>query len=351
MPVTLTPITLPQLTEATTNGSGVFDVLMKATKAHLEQEFTQGRIKGAEYATVYLGSLEAVMSNALQFLLQKDKTILEGELLNKQIALAEVELAKANAELLIIQQGLPKIQAEIANLQAQTALTQQQKENIAAEALNIPKQGILLDAQALQVQKQTEIASQEVLIKQQQVLTAQAEVEVARAKLVNIPKEGALLDAQAAVQNQQSRNLASEKLGIEARTLLTTQQTANAVLEGKVLTAQECKLRAEYDVLLSTNLKTREETALLLWKTNTEKAQTMALGVDDNSVIGKQKALYGAQTDGFKRDAEQKAAKLLADTWSVRRTTDEATVADATNKLNDATVGRAIEKLLSGIGA
>ena len=302
MPVTLTPITLPQLTEATTNGSGVFDVLMKATKAHLEQEFTQGRIKGAEYATVYLGSLEAVMQNALQFLLQKDKTILEGELLNKQIALAEVELAKANAELLIIQQGLPKIQAEIANLQAQTALTQQQKENIAAEALNIPKQGILLDAQA-------------------------------------------------AVQNQQSRNLASEKLGIEARTLLTTQQTANAVLEGKVLTAQECKLRAEYDVLLSTNLKTREETTLLLWKTNTEKAQTMALGVDDNSVIGKQKALYGAQTDGFKRDAEQKAAKLLADTWSVRRTTDEATVADATNKLNDATVGRAIEKLLSGIGA
>ena len=68
-------------------------------------------------------------------------------------------------------------------------------------------------------------------------------------------------------------------------------------------------------------------------------------------MIGKQKALYGAQTDGVKRDAEQKAAKLLADTWSVRRTTDEATVADATNKLNDATVGRAIEKLLSGIGA
>lgn len=351
MTVNLTPITLPQLTEATTTGSGVFDVLMKATKAHLEQEFTQGRIKGAEYATVYLGALESVMQNALAFLLQKDKTILEGELLNKQIALAEVELAKANAELLIIQQGLPKIQAEIASLQAQTALAQQQKQNLAAEGLNIPKQGALLDAQALQVQKQTEIAGQEILIKQQQVLVAKAEVDVARAKLANIPKEGALLDAQAAVQNQQSLNLASEKLGIEARTLLTTQQTANAVLEGKVLTAQECKLRAEYDVLLSTNLKTKEETSLLLWKTNTEKAQTLAMGVDDNSVIGKQKALYGAQTDGFKRDAEQKAAKLLADTWSVRRTTDEATVADATNKLNDATVGRAIEKLLSGIGA
>ena len=260
MPVILTPITLPQLTEATTTGSGVFDVLMKATKAHLEQEFTQGRIKGAEYATVYLGSLEAVMQNALQFLLQKDKVALDAELVKQQ-----VELAKA--DLLIKQVELEKTRAELTILE-------------------------------------------------KTVLKTDAEVE--------------LLTAQAA---------------------LARAQTANEALQGKVLIAQECKLRAEYDVLLSTNLKTKEETSLLLWKTNTEKAQTLALGVDDNSVIGKQKALYGAQTDGFKRDAEQKAAKLLADTWSVRRTTDEATVADATNKLNDATVGRAIEKLLSGIGA
>ena len=260
MPVILTPITLPQLTEATTTGSGVFDVLMKATKAHLEQEFTQGRIKGAEYATVYLGSLEAVMQNALEFLLQKDKVALDAELVKQQ-----VELAKA--DLLIKQVELEKTRAELTILE-------------------------------------------------KTVLKTDAEVE--------------LLTAQAA---------------------LARAQTANEALQGKVLIAQECKLRAEYDVLLSTNLKTKEETSLLLWKTNTEKAQTLALGVDDNSVIGKQKALYGAQTDGFKRDAEQKAAKLLADTWSVRRTTDEATVADATNRLNDATVGRAIEKLLSGIGA
>ena len=73
--------------------------------------------------------------------------------------------------------------------------------------------------------------------------------------------------------------------------------------------------------------------------------------MDDNSVIGKQKALYGAQTEGFTRDAEQKAAKLMVDSWNVRRTTDEGTVADSTNMLNDAAVGRAVNKLLSGVGA
>ena len=202
----------------------------------------------------------------------------------------------------------------------------------------------------------TAIQQQEQIEKDGAVKTAQA-AQIAQqttnlaAEASNLVKQGALIDAQKDVQVQQKLNLVAEALRIEAQTELLTHQGTNAVKEGLVLVAQECKLRAEYDVLLSTNLKTKEETSLLLWKTNTEKAQTLALGVDDNSVIGKQKALYGAQTDGFKRDAEHKVAKLLADTWSVRRTTDEATVADATNKLNDATVGRAIEKLLSGIGA
>lgn len=101
----------------------------------------------------------------------------------------------------------------------------------------------------------------------------------------------------------------------------------------------------------SQTMRTNEEKSLLIQKTATEKAQTIALGVDDNSVIGKQKLLYTAQSNGFIRDAEQKAAKLMVDTWSVRRTTDEGTVVDATNKLNDTNVGRAVDKLLTGIGA
>ena len=94
-----------------------------------------------------------------------------------------------------------------------------------------------------------------------------------------------------------------------------------------------------------------EDGTLLGQKVQTEKAQTVALGVDDNSVIGRQKLLYKAQTDGFQRDAEQKTAKLLVDSWNVRRTTDEGTVADSTNMLNDATIGRAVKKLMAGVEA
>ena len=219
------PLTVNDLTLATLDGTGVFDVLMRANKAHLESEYQTNRIKGPEYATVYLGPLESVMQTSLQFLLNKDKSDLEAQLIQAQIE-------KVNAEIDLVKQ-----------------------------------------------------------------------------------------------------------------------QTANAVIEAEVLRAQKCKLDAEFDVLLQSKLKTATEVTLLAQKTQTEKAQTVAMGVDADSVIGRQKDLYAAQATGFERDAEQKAAKLMIDSWNVRRTTDEGTVADGTNMLNDAAVGRAINKLLAGVAA
>lgn len=263
----MTTLAISDLTQATLDGTGLFDTLMRANKAHLEAEFAKGRIKGPEYATVYLGSLQTVLGTALSFLLQKDKAGLEAELLSQQIALATVEVQKANAELAILQASLAKTTAEVAQLTAQTALATSQKAQVEQQTANL-------------------------------VLEA-----------VNIPKQGAVLDA------------------------------------------QHCKLTAEYDLTVQTTQKTVQETTLLLQKIATEKAQTIATGVDADSVLGKQKGLYQAQSDGFKRDAEQKAAKILVDTWNVRRTTDDATVADSNNLLNDVTIGRTISKLLTGVGA
>lgn len=232
-------VDLAALTQATLAGSGVFDTLMRANQAHLDSQFSQGRIKGSEYATVYLGSLQSVLEAAIQFLLQSDK--------------------------------------------------------IAAEIALVEVQKTLVEAQ---------------------VLNAQA-----------------------------------EKLHTDAKIALVKQQQQNAVLEAGVLAAQECKLRAEYDLLIAQRAKTNEEQQLLAQKRVTEQAQTSATGVAVDSVIGRQKALYVAQTNGFTRDAEQKAAKIMIDTWNVRRTTDEATSANTTNVLDDAAIGRAVNKLLAGVGA
>lgn len=93
------------------------------------------------------------------------------------------------------------------------------------------------------------------------------------------------------------------------------------------------------------------ETALLTQKKVTEEAQTMEGKASPESVIGRQMDLFKAQTNGFKRDAEQKAAGILTRTWEMRRTTDyNTTPANERNKLSDDHVGQAIGKLLEGVG-
>lgn len=301
--VPIVPLKIDDLTQATLEGSGIFDVLMRANKVHLEAEFNKNRIKGPEYSTVYLGALQSVMSTGLSFLFQNQKAALEAQLLEQQIILAGVAVEKARVELQMVTASLAKIPLEILQLEAQTGLVKQQTAN------------------------------------------ALAELEIIKANGLKIPAEIALI-------TQQKLNLVTTELQIQAQTKMITQQALNAVIEGTVLSAQKCKLDAEFDLLREGLLKSAQETALLTQKVATEKAQTLSTGVDEDSVLGKQKKLYQAQTDGFSRDAEQKAAKVMVDSWNVRRTTDETgTVADGTNQLNDASVGRAVGRLLTGINA
>jgi hypothetical protein len=62
-----------KLTKASIDGDGVFDVLMKATKLHLTEEYDAGRITGHEYSTVYLGALTAVLQTSAQFLVNEQQ--------------------------------------------------------------------------------------------------------------------------------------------------------------------------------------------------------------------------------------------------------------------------------------
>lgn len=299
--------TLATLTEAKIDGNGVFDQLMTATKAHLDAEFKKGAIKGAEYAQVYLGQVQAAMSASLQFLAFQSKADLEAALLQKQIDLVSAQIAQAGAQTALINAQIDnaklsdgKTLAEIDQVKAQTSLIQQQTTNALAEAVNIPKQGLVLDAQAAQTlqQKDNLVAQKEQIAQQTANLVAEA---------LNIPKQGEQIDA------------------------------------------QTCLLKSQYDNTVQTTLRVAKETDLMAQKIITEKAQTTSLGVDDNSVLGRQKALYQAQTAGFQRDAEQKAAGLLVQSWSTRRMTDDGVSANTDNKLDDATIGQAVKQMLTGI--
>lgn len=131
-------------------------------------------------------------------------------------------------------------------------------------------------------------------------------------------------------------NLASQKLQIEAQTALITQQRTNLIDE--LVTAALSRTRIETEI------------EVLEHKAASELAQVDGTGVNANSVLGRQMALYEAQADGIVRDAEQKAAQILSSTWNIRRTTTEDEPADGYNRLNDIHVGLAIGKMLEGVG-
>jgi len=107
--------------------------------------------------------------------------------------------------------------------------------------------------------------------------------------------------------------------------------------------------------------KIRAEIGLLRQKTVSELAQTrdnIPFGLGFNHLPGEastvaglmavQQALFAKQTDGFDRDAEQKLAKMMIDTWAVRQTTDGGAVVN-TNGLCDTEIAQVLDKAKVGI--
>lgn len=223
----MTSLTITDLTTSDVNGTGVFDKLMQSVESHIQQEFNRNRIKGPEYATVYLGALQSTLDQSIRFLFDKDDAALKA------------------------------------------------------------KQLVLMDAQIAEMQ---------------------------------------------------------------ARVSLTTQQAANAILEGNLLSKQVEKLTAELSLIGNQELKTVAETSLLTQKTETEKAQVNGTGVLEGSILGRQMELYKNQADGFLRDAEQRATKIMAETFSIRHSMDSnGNPANPENRLQDKYVGSAIRELLKGV--
>lgn len=348
-------ITVDDLTTGSVTGTGAYDRLMATVSAQLESQFKQNRINSSDFAKIYTQAIQYALQAAVQFELGREAAAAQAELLIAQKGLvtqqelnAVKEGENTDADTANKQQQLINLTSENLRIKALTA-------QVEAETLNVPKQGLLLDAQKIDVEASTSLKAQQEsnlakealnIPKQGQVLDAQvlnlgseklridAQTDQIEAEVLNIPKQGALIDAQTDVQAQQKLNLVTEERKATEEVKLVTQNTANALAQNAVLTAQAAKVR--------------EEENLLGEKVKTEQAQTNGYGVDVDSVIGRQKALYLAQTDGFKRDAEQKAAKIVADAYNVRKSADSS--ASTPVGLEDTSITEVVNVMKSGIG-
>ena len=176
-PSTLIIIPVEDFTEAKVEGKGVYDILMQANAAHLEKEFNASRIKGSEYAQIYLGTMQATMETAVQFFIQRHKLGYESKILEMQAKIAEVELEKVRVELEIARLNAEKIPAEIAVLQAQKCKLDAEYDVLIGQKLKVVQETALLQQKVATEKAQTVGASvdpESVIGKQISLYTSQA---------------------------------------------------------------------------------------------------------------------------------------------------------------------------------
>ena len=96
-------------------GTGIFDVIIKAANENIKIQHNTSRITGAEYAEVYLGTMQTAISEAMKFILNK-KTIEKGlEAQDVSIAISEVQLAE-NTEKWALQRKVLENQLAMSNI-------------------------------------------------------------------------------------------------------------------------------------------------------------------------------------------------------------------------------------------
>lgn len=123
--VPIEPITIDvkSITTGTLDGSGDFDVLMRTARVHLLEELTSGRIKVAEYGSIYLGTMSQLFQQSMEFALKSDETSLRLQILQMEYQLALLNRDKVIAEIEMIHKQMDVADVQMVDMRQNTALT------------------------------------------------------------------------------------------------------------------------------------------------------------------------------------------------------------------------------------
>jgi len=345
----ITALTEADLTDRTVGGSGMFDGLMATIMAQLREEFSEGRITGKEYSTVYIASMQGAMGAAVQYLQASKATYWQTVLIQQQAQAAEIAVYASRLQL-----EAAKAQAATARVEAETAAANYSliklklaSEDIAYGTALAQKTRVdyenanILPAQYAQLLKQTDqLDYQLVNLFPKQVLKVQSEIDVSAGQISHLTSQTNQ------VLYQTATLLPAQKLGIDMDTSIKTYQH-DTVLPAQVagVTADTVGKTYTNTYLLPEQLNNLQE------QTEGHRAKTLDTRVDGTTpiagAVGKQKDLQQQQIASYQRDAEAKVAKMLLDTWITQKSLDEGLVAPYA--LDDANINAALDTVKTNL--
>lgn len=148
-------ITIDELTSRQPRGSGVFDAIMEAISNHIKEEYKANRITGAEYTKAYVALTQAALSNAVQFLLNKDKARWDALAAQVQALLSTINYNTAKAQYEVAKSQALLNKAQYANAVVQLAGSDAQYAQINKNIEQITHQIVLIDEQMESARAQT----------------------------------------------------------------------------------------------------------------------------------------------------------------------------------------------------
>lgn len=320
------------ITAAATEDHGTFDALMAGVAAHLDKQYKMNRITGDDYSKVYLALTEAAMSNAVQFVLQKDVT--KWAALNAQLGAitARVLLETEKTKLATIH--IEAMDAKTRYAQAKTALAISGVEHCSAQYRYdnlLPKEDMAAQKQidGLDIDNRTKTFNLATILPAQH-LGLELDNDAKDYNLKNIlPVEYRTAVFNLTEMLPAQRNMITEQtVGVE-KDNLTKVFNLEQMLPAQLAMIEEQTIGVEKDnniKVFTLDSMLPAQLALVEEQTEVQVAQTLDVRTDGQPVVGtlgKQKDLYTQQIESYQRNAETNAAKMFLDSWITQKTLDE----------------------------
>ena len=359
----------------TLEGKGAFDIFMKAVNTHLERQYDENRITGAEYAKMYTANINNVMTQAKDFILRKDQSRWTAYQAQMQARIAAVQaiIAQVNLE-------KAKIQALTDNFKLNQVAAQYAKTKMEIASEEARHDGVTIENAIKTYRLQSEIPAEVALKEFQLNETMPAKVAMDRFQTdVLLPIEAALAEFQRdklqpieadmkkaekdravtladiedfrrkknlPVELAQQQHILNERQPAETGLIKENYEAARAAVRDTLsdgvteiggtvaLEKESVKLENETkDYNLKNTLPKQLEALehqvhLVSEQFQAERAKTVDTRSDLTAVkglIGTQKDLYKEQISAYIRDSQQKAAKLWTDILATRISVDDGT--------------------------
>lgn len=340
--------TVDEVTTKDPDGAGAFDVFMSAISKHLEKEFSQGRIVGADYSNAYLAAMQMALQQAVDFVLKKDQVFITTATSQLTAINAAIETIKAKISLVLAQIQAYTAQTEYANKKLALATLHEQYINLTAQYDNLLKERERIEAQTAQIVAQTAQVPEQTKYIQAQTTQLATQTAQIPEQTKHIQAQTAQLTAQTSQIPEQTKHIQAQTAQVMEQMEATRGQTLGTRTDGTIIAGSigaSVKHSEKQIEVMSAQIK------LLGEQFETARAQTLDVRSDNQPIkgqIGKQKDVASQQIIAFKQKAGIDAANIASNAWITSKGMNDAV--EAPTAMQNAALNNVVDQVYANAG-